>query len=212
MGIFTRFRDIIHANINDMLDHSEKPDELIKQIIREIEETLVELKASCAREMAEKKRIIRQMAQLDDEITKWVGKARDALENEMEDDAREALRKKYHAAKRFGEFQKNRDHKTEIIAHYQTDIERLQEKLDNARKKQRFFVYRQGWEKNNNSGLPDRIEECENRMADIERKGATESPYPTALESKFESLTMNEDVEMELETLKLTLKGKSNIK
>ena len=61
MGIFTRFRDIISSNINAMLDKAEDPEKLIKLMIREMEDTLVELKASCAGVMANSKKTQRQL-------------------------------------------------------------------------------------------------------------------------------------------------------
>ena len=61
MGIFTRFRDIVSSNINNMLDRAEDPEKMIKLMIREIEDTLVELKASCAGVMAETKKLQRQL-------------------------------------------------------------------------------------------------------------------------------------------------------
>ena len=61
MGIFTRFRDIISSNMNAMLDRAEDPEKLLKLMIREMEDTLVELKASCAGVMANSKRVRRQL-------------------------------------------------------------------------------------------------------------------------------------------------------
>ena len=75
MGIFTRFRDIVSANINAMLDKAEDPEKLIKLMIREMEDTLIEIKASCAGVMANRKRVGRQLDQARSRETNWKGKA-----------------------------------------------------------------------------------------------------------------------------------------
>ena len=75
MGIFTRFRDIVSSNINAMLDRAEEPEKLIRLMIREMEDTLVELKAACAGVMAETKKIQRQRDEADDRARFWADKA-----------------------------------------------------------------------------------------------------------------------------------------
>ena len=64
MGIFTRFRDIVSSNISAMLDKAEDPEKLIKLMIREMEDTLVELKASCAGVMATRKKVERHLDEM----------------------------------------------------------------------------------------------------------------------------------------------------
>jgi len=71
MGIFTRFRDIVSSNINAMLDKAEDPEKLIKLMIREMEDTLVEIKASCAGVMAERKKIERQLEEVQSREKQW---------------------------------------------------------------------------------------------------------------------------------------------
>ncbi|MBW1995316.1 MAG: PspA/IM30 family protein, partial [Deltaproteobacteria bacterium] len=94
MGIFTRFRDIVSSNINVMLDRAEDPEKLIKLMIREMEDTLVELKASCAGVMADSKRLARQLEDIESRIRYWEEKAGLAVRKARDDLAREALLEK----------------------------------------------------------------------------------------------------------------------
>ena len=91
MGIFTRFRDIISSNINAMLDRAEDPEKLIKLMIREMEDTLVEIKASCAGVMAERKKAQRQLEDIEAREKYWEDKAGLAVNKGRDDLAREAL-------------------------------------------------------------------------------------------------------------------------
>jgi phage shock protein A len=91
MGIFTRFRDIISSNINAMLDRAEDPEKLIKLMIREMEDTLVEIKAACAGAMASSKKVQRRLQALDDKSGYWETKAELAVKKDRDDLAREAL-------------------------------------------------------------------------------------------------------------------------
>ena len=90
MGIFTRFRDIISSNINAMLDKAEDPEKLISLMIREMEDTLVEIKASCAGVMANKKKLQRQMSEAQARSENWEQKAALAVTKGRDDLAREA--------------------------------------------------------------------------------------------------------------------------
>ena len=91
MGIFTRFRDIISSNINAMLDKAEDPEKLIKLMIREMEDTLVEIKTACAGVMAGGKKIQRQLEGLKTRARYWEEKAELAVNKGRDDLAREAL-------------------------------------------------------------------------------------------------------------------------
>ena len=91
MGIFTRVRDIISANINSMLDKAEDPEKLVKLMIREMEDTLIEVKANCAGSMAQKKKIQREIEAMLGHAKTWDNKAQLAISKGREDLAREAL-------------------------------------------------------------------------------------------------------------------------
>ncbi len=94
MGIFTRFRDIVSANINAMLDRAEDPEKLIRLMIREMEDTLVDLKASCAGVIASRKKVERNLEDLKSRVSYWGRNAELAVSKGRDDLAREALLEK----------------------------------------------------------------------------------------------------------------------
>ena len=91
MGIFSRTRDIVAANFADLLDKAEDPAKMIRMIILEMEETLVEVRASAARTIADQKEMRRHIAKLEQLQTNWTEKAELALSKDREDLAKAAL-------------------------------------------------------------------------------------------------------------------------
>src|SRR5690349_14205234 len=98
MGIFSRTRDIIAANVTDLLDRAEDPAKMVRMIILEMEETLVEVRASAARTIADQKEMRRQIGKLEQVQTSWTEKAELALSRDREDLAKAALVEKQKAA------------------------------------------------------------------------------------------------------------------
>src|SRR6056297_3525167 len=94
MGIFTRFRDIVSSNINAILDKAEDPEKMIKLMIMEMEDTLIELKTSCAASMANQKRAENKINDLKLAISRWESRAMLAIEKNRDDLAKEALLEK----------------------------------------------------------------------------------------------------------------------
>jgi phage shock protein A len=142
MGIFTRVRDVISSNINAMLDKAEDPEKMIKMIVREMEDTLVEVKASCAGAMATKKKIQRELTAVQARADEWAGKARLAVDKGREDLAREALLEKRRYLSRMEALQEEQVQCDSLVEQYQSDITQLEEKLTMAREKQRVLVQR----------------------------------------------------------------------
>jgi phage shock protein A len=142
MGIFTRVRDIISANINSMLDKAEDPEKLVKLMIREMEDTLIEVKANCASSMATKKKIQREIEAMLEHAKTWDAKAQLAVNKGREDLAREALQEKRRFVERSESLEEELEQAKQLVTQYQSDIMQLEDKLGAAREKQRMLVQR----------------------------------------------------------------------
>ena len=142
MSIFTRMSDIISSNINAMLDKAEDPEKMVKMMIQEMEDTLVDIKANCAGAMATEKRIQREMAAALNLGKAWGDKAELAVEKNRPDLAREALLEKRRHIERAETLENELEDVRAVVAQYKDDIQQLEEKLANAREKQRVLIQR----------------------------------------------------------------------
>jgi phage shock protein A len=142
MGVFTRFRDIVSSNINAMLDKAEDPEKLIKLMIREMEDTLVEIKASCAGVMANSKKVQRQLDEVQSREKYWKERAELGVNKGRDDLAREALMERRRYSDRADALKKELTECDSLVEQYQDDIRQLEDKLGAAREKQRILVQR----------------------------------------------------------------------
>ena len=140
--IFTRTRDIVAANMADLLDRSEDPSRMIRMIIVEMEETLVEVRATAARSIADIKEMRRACQRLDDMQHGWAEKAGLALEKGREDLARAALTEKRKAAEMAEGLYAEVSQIEIVLRGYEADIQRLQAKLAEARARQNAIASR----------------------------------------------------------------------
>lgn len=150
MGIFSRTRDIIAANFNDLLEKADDPSKMIRMIIMEMEETLVEVRASAARTIADQKEMGRHVAKLDRLQADWSEKAQLALSKDREDLARAALVEKKKAADMAVQLQAEIGVLDDAMRAYELDIEKLQTRLREARSRQ--------------TAIAARLESAENRV------------------------------------------------
>jgi phage shock protein A len=214
MGIFTRVRDIISSNINAMLEKAEDPEKLVKMMIREMEDTLVEIKANCASGMATKKKIKREMETVLDLAKTWDAKAELAINKGREDLAREALMEKRRHVERAEALEEELDQAKTLVTQCQSDIMQLEDKLSAAREKQRVLVQRhtnattkkKAQQQIRRYDTSDALERFDNFQQRIDRMEADAELVnygrKTSLADQFKELEVDEDIEKELAALK----------
>jgi phage shock protein A len=214
MGIFSRFRDIISANINVMLDRAEDPHKLIRLMIHEMEDTLVELKAACAGVMAEQAKVMREIEVLDDKCRDWEAKATLAVRKQREDLAREALMEKRRYAQSAEARREELAGHENLVDQYREEILQLEEKLDSARDKQRLLTQRHLHARHKKQARAElrraesreavhKFEELENRIERMEAEADLVHPKRTTpLEDQLDKLMVDDDIESELRALK----------
>ena len=142
MGIFSRMTDIINSNINAMLDQAEEPEKMVRLIIQEMEDTLVEVRSSSARVLADRKEAARRLEQVRTEAISWEEKARLAITKNREDLARAALQEKRAVDEEISLVEAELQTTDEHIAQLNKEVAQLQQKLDDARARQKALIMR----------------------------------------------------------------------
>ena len=221
MGIFTRFRDIVNANINAMLDKAEDPEKLVKLMIQEMEDTLVEVRSAAARSIADKKDLNRKLGSLESEMTDWGDKAELALRKGREDLAKAALVEKSRVSAAVDVLKQDYSAVDEGLAKLNDDIARLEGKLEDAKARQKALLARH---KTASSRLAVRkkiydykiddamirFEQYTRRIDDVEgRVEAYDLGLPKDLRHEFASLEAEDSVREELDELKKRVAGSS---
>lgn len=222
MGIFTRFRDIVSANINAMLDRAENPEKLIKLMIREMEDTLVELKSSCAGTIASQKKVTRLLEDTRDKEAFWDHKAGLAVSRGRDDLARQALLEKRRFAQKCEAVEQELDELGAIVEQYKDDIQELENKLKSAREKQRMLVQRhiraqrkkkahQEIRRVDSAEVMQKFEEMESHIERMEAEAdLVNYGKKTSLEETFEELSADDDIERQLHDLKSSQTAQKN--
>jgi phage shock protein A len=143
MSIFSRFSDIVNSNINSILDKAEDPEKMVRLIIQEMEDTLVEVRSTSARALADKKEVARRLERLQAEAQDWQSKAELAISKDREDLARSALVEKSKCEESVASLHKELSHIDEHIDKLQSEIGQLQDKLQDAKNRQQAIIMRQ---------------------------------------------------------------------
>jgi phage shock protein A len=214
MGVFTRFTDIISSNINSMLDKAEDPEKMIKLMIHEMEDTLIDLKSSCAGVIAGRKKVERKFSSIRDKVSLWGDRAGLAVSKGRDDLAREALLEKRNFSETADTLENEIQEYDSLVQQYHKDIDELGAKLNSAKEKKRLLVQRhnratgkkRAHEDIKRSGSVDtmaRFDKLESRIEQMEAEAELVNPpkKPTR-ENEFDNLAADEDIENELAKIK----------
>lgn len=214
MGIFSRFADIVNSNLSALLDKAEDPEKMVRLIIQEMEDTLVEVRSTSAKIIAEKKELIRRTTKVEQQVADWQSKAEFALSKEREDLAKSALIEKSKAAELVENLKQELVVVEEQINRLKEEVSLLQEKLSDAKARQKTIIMRKqaatsrlGVKRQLDSSKIDnamsRFEQYERRVEGIESQvEAYELGNSKSLNDQFAELEAEDSVNAELEALK----------
>jgi phage shock protein A len=219
MGIFSRLSDIINSNINSLLDKAEDPEKMIRMVIQEMEETLVEVRSTSARIIADKKELVRRNNKLGKQVDDWQQKAELALSKSRDDLAKAALLEKSAVSDVIVLVQEDMQKLDDSLTKLSSEIEQLQTKLNDARTRQKAILMRHTATRSrhtvstklHNSSIDEAINKFDHYEKKIEvMEGEIEANEigNRGISAEFDALEKEGRIDQELEDLKSKLKDK----
>jgi phage shock protein A len=221
MGIFTRFADIVNSNINALLDKAEDPEKLIRLIVQEMEDTLVEVRTASARTIADKKEISRRVLLLDNEVNEWESKAELAISKGREDLAKAALQERNKSDIAKTGLQQELDKVEAELQRLTAEVSQLQDKLNDARARQKALLMRHNTTSSrlkvkrslyDNTGdrAVDKFERFERKLEDLESEVESyDISGNRSLADEINDLENQEAIDQQLAELKKRVKSNS---
>jgi len=213
MGIFSRATEIINSNINALLDKAENPEKMVRLIIQEMEETLVEVRTTSARAIADKKTLSRRQRALEKDSAEWERKAELAIRNDRDDLARGALAERARVEATAEALAKESAALDETLAKLNGDMETLQAKLKDAKARQNAILVRGRAARSrldirrqlSDHSVDDamlRFEQYESRIDDLEGQVESYDVGQRTLAAEIDALEGDDKLDEELQRLK----------
>ena len=212
MGVFSRFLDIVNANINSLLDKAEDPEKMIKLMMQEMEDTLIELKSSCAAKMASRAKTDRTYKEALNAVDRWQSRAELAISKGREDLAREALLERKQAKAALDQLQAELVTYDEVIKTAKSEINQIEDKLSIVKQKYQIMVERanrareeqvaqEALKRASDSSTFGRFSDMEEKIDRMQ--AANDMHRPTSsLDEKFRDLEEMDDIDAEIAQLR----------
>ena len=221
MGIFSRFADIINSNITSLLDKAEDPKKMVRLIIQEMEDTLVEVRSNSASLIAQKKELQRRVTRASNQEIDWQAKAELALSKDREDLARGALIEKQRSGELASLLSEDMSVLEEQLNLLKSEVEQLQVKLNEARARQKSMVVRtetattrlqvkKQLDSSRTSDTIDKFERYERRVEELESQVEAQDMGSRTLNDEFAELAAQDAISDELEALKKKMNKKKS--
>ncbi|WP_026052722.1 phage shock protein PspA [Gayadomonas joobiniege] len=216
MGVFSRFADIVSANINVLLDKAEDPEKMLRLIIQEMEDTLVEVRSSSASVMAEKKDLLRRLQRLNDQAHDWQQKAELAVSKGREDLAKAALLERNQVKKNQAALSQEIEDLEARLEKLEGEIHQLQEKLQDAKARQKALLLKhktasdrvkikRQTESTRTSDMMQKFDAFERKIDDLDATADSYDIEKQNLKSAFAELEAEDELADELAEIKKKL-------
>ena len=213
MGVFSRFLDIVNANINSLLDKAEDPEKMIKLMMQEMEDTLIELKSSCAAKMASRAKTERTYKEALNSVDRWQSRAELAISKGREDLAREALLEKKQASASLGQLEQELAIFDEVIKTAKSEINQIEDKLTTVKQKYQMMVERAKRAKEEQTAHEtlrrasedttlNRFNNMEEKIDRMKAHNEINRYKESSLDDKFRDLEEMDDIEAEIAELR----------
>ncbi|QIR14178.1 phage shock protein PspA [Shewanella aestuarii] len=224
MGIFSRFADIVNSNISALLDKAEDPEKMVRLIIQEMEDTLVEVRSTSAKVIAEKKELLRRISRVQEQVQDWQDKAELAIAKDREDLAKAALVEKQKTGGLLSTLEMELQVVEEHILRLKDEVAQLQDKLNDARARQKTIIMRKQTATSrlevkkqlDSSKIDDammKFEQYERRVEGLEAQVESyDIGKKNTLADEFAALEAEDSVNDELAALKAKVKAKNQTK
>jgi len=213
MGVFSRFLDIVNANINSLLDKAEDPEKMIKLMMQEMEDTLIELKSSCAAKMASRAKTERTYKEALSAVQRWQSRAELAISKGREDLAREALLERKKVKATLETLEQELTTYDEVIKTAKSEINQIEDKLTTVKQKYQMMVERakrareeqaaqETLKRSSDSNTYNHFNDMEEKIDRMQANNDLNHQGRSSLDEKFRDLEEMDDIDAEIAELR----------
>ena len=221
MAFLSRVRDLVNANLNDLLDRAEDPEKMVNQYLRDLTENLYETKTYVAAAMADETKLHNKMVQHQTESDQWQGKAEAALRANDEELARQALTRKLSAQKLADNYKQQYEAQDQQVEEMQSALVKLETRIAEAKARRDLLIAKRNRAETqqtiqrtirgiSSTNALDKMDQLESRVDDqLAQADAMTRLERGTLESRFEDLEANQEVDQELAALRRKMGSQS---